>query len=252
MRNERKTMMPGFLRDRGHEVPWTVRDMVCAGIAALCLITFGLVVAMGLLRLLDVTFSDASLGVRVFLVFSLEILLLPPVWWWGLRKHDRDWRSLGLRPLPWLLSMALFFLGLGLILVVNFSWELLRRQLGWPGQPDFLPLFGGGIQGLLLALLLGSMVAPLAEEIFFRGFIYAGLRSRWGTVWGMIASSLVFALAHLSPSVILPVFLMGVILAFVYAYSGSLWPAIFLHGVMNGMAFVGSYLSSNYPRLFGM
>jgi hypothetical protein len=251
-KNEWKTMMPEFLRDREHDVPWTLRDMVYASIAAVCLVIVGLIVVMGLLGLLNVGIAGVSSGIQVLLVFSLEGLLLPPVWWWGVKKHDSDWESLGLRRFPWLLSVTLFFLGLGLILVINFSWDLLRRQLGWPGQPDFLPLFGGGVQGLVLALFLGSVVAPIAEEVFFRGFLYAGLSNRWGKAWGIVASSLIFALVHFSPTVLPPIFLMGMVLALVYAYSDSLWPAIFLHGVINGMAFVGSYLSSNYPQLFGM
>ncbi|MFO7917472.1 MAG: type II CAAX endopeptidase family protein [Anaerolineae bacterium] len=239
--------------ERQQGVPWTLRDMVYASIAALCLIALGLSGVMGLLNLLDIDLTDSlSSGMPVLLVFSLEILLLPPVWWWGLKRYDRDWQSVGLRCSPWLISAALFFFGLVLILLINFLWELLRRRLGWAAQPDFLPLFGGGIRGLMLALFLGSVVAPVAEEIFFRGFFYAGLRGRWGTVWGMIASSLLFALVHLSPGVFLPIFLMGMVLAFVYTYSGSLWPSIFLHGVINAMAFIGSYLSNNYPELFGM
>ncbi len=234
-------------------MPWTLRDMVYASIAALCLIVLGLSAVMGLLDILDVGLTDSfSSGMPVLLIFSLEILLLPPVWWWGLKKYDRGWRRMGLRRFPWLLSGALVFFGLFLILLINFMWELLRQQLGWAAQPDFLPLFGSGIRGLMLALFLGGVVAPLAEEIFFRGFLYAGLRSRWGTVWGVIASSLIFALVHLSPTVILPIFLMGVVLAFVYTYSGSLWPSILLHGTINAMAFVGSYLSSNHPEIFGM
>ncbi|MFP3895302.1 MAG: CPBP family intramembrane glutamic endopeptidase [Anaerolineales bacterium] len=246
-------MNPGLFKEKQQHVPWTLRDMVYAGIVALCLLALGLSAVMGLLAFVDISPTDSlSSGMLVLLVFSLEVLLLPPVWWWGLKKYERGWRSMGLRRFPWLISGALFFFGLVLILLINFLWELLRRQLGWAAQPDVLPLFGGGIQGLALALFLGGVIAPLTEEIFFRGFVYAGLRSRWGTVWGMVVSSLLFALIHLSPSVILPIFLMGMVLAFVYTYSGSLWPTIFLHGAINAMAFVGSYISSNYPGIFGM
>lgn len=244
-------MSGDLFENRQRHVPWTLQDMVYASIAAFCLIALGLGAVMGLLGLLNVA-EPFSSGMPVLLIFSLEILLLPPVWWWGTKKYDGDWKSLGLRRFPWLLSGALFFVGLGLILAINFVWELVRQQLGWAAQPDFLPLFGEGIRGLVLALILGSVVAPVTEEIFFRGFLYAGLCSRWGRVWGMILSSLLFALVHFSPGVILPIFLMGMVLAAVYMYSGSLWPSIFLHGAINAMAFVGAYLSSNHPELFGM
>lgn len=246
-------MSGDLFEDRQRHVPWTLGDMVYACIGAFCLIALGLGALMGVLDLLGMGLMDSfSSGMPVLLIFALEILLLPPVWWWGVKKYDKGWESVGLRRFPWLLSGVLFFVGLGLILVINLLWELVRQRLGWAAQPDFLPLFGEGIRGLVLALLLGGVVAPVAEEVFFRGFLYAGLRSRWGTAGGMIVSSLLFALVHFSPGVILPIFLMGMVLAAVYTYSGSLWPSIFLHGAINALAFVGSYLSNNHPELFGM
>jgi membrane protease YdiL (CAAX protease family) len=104
-------------------------------------------------------------------------------------------------------------------------------------------MFGGGIGGLLVALLLGGVVAPVAEEVFFRGFIYAGLRARWGVGWALAVTSAVFALVHLTPGVFPPLFLMGLLLAYLYERSDSLWPSILLHAAINSIAFIGMYVS---------
>ena len=104
-------------------------------------------------------------------------------------------------------------------------------------------MFGGGIGGLLLALLLGGVVAPVAEEIFFRGYLYTGMRARWGVGWALAVSSLIFALIHLTPGVLPPLFIMGLLLAYLYERSDSLWPSILLHATINSIAFIGMYIS---------
>ncbi len=96
--------------------------------------------------------------------------------------------------------------------------------------------------GLAWALLLGAVVAPVAEEVFFRGFLYAGLRGRWGLGWGLAVSALIFGLAHLMPGVLVPIALLGVVLAWLYEVTGSLWPSILLHMAINGLALVAAYV----------
>ncbi len=62
--------------------------------------------------------------------------------------------------------------GFGLVLVANWGWALAmsRFNLQLTEQPNPLPYFGGGVTGLLMALLLGAVVAPVAEEIFSAAF----------------------------------------------------------------------------------
>ena len=135
------------------------------------------------------------------------------------------------------------------ILIVNVIWEQARQVLGLPEQPDYLPLFGQGISGLLVALALGAVVAPLAEEVFFRGYLYAGLRARYGKLAGALGSSVLFAIVHLSPGVLVPILVMGIIFALLYERTGSIWPCIALHSAVNGAAFMGAYIVSEYPDL---
>jgi membrane protease YdiL (CAAX protease family) len=100
-----------------------------------------------------------------------------------------------------------------------------------------------------MALLVGGVAAPVAEEVFFRGFLYKGLRHRWGVGWALVLSGLVFALVHIVPGVLPPIFVMGVVFAYVFERSGSIWPCIILHGAINSLAFGLAYLQEAFPNL---
>ncbi|MGD0834676.1 MAG: CPBP family intramembrane glutamic endopeptidase [Candidatus Dormibacteria bacterium] len=92
---------------------------------------------------------------------------------------------------------------------------------------------------LVLAIVAVSVVAPVAEETFFRGFVYGWMRRRLGVPVAAVLSGCVFAAAHLSyggPSellLFLPLALLGVVLALLYEYSGSLLPGMAVHACFN-------------------
>lgn len=93
----------------------------------------------------------------------------------------------------------------------------------------------GGI-GFVLLLVLGAGLTPIGEELFFRGVLYGGLR-RYGVVVAVVASALLFGLAH-GINVVLPVaVVLGVLNALLYERSGSIWPPVVAHGVHNALGF---------------
>ncbi|MBC7237882.1 MAG: CPBP family intramembrane metalloprotease [Chloroflexi bacterium] len=234
------------------KVPWSLRDMVAAGITAIIL--FGL--GVGLLAGAMIAWQMADRlepppSVQALAVFSLEAILILPAWLWGPGRYGGGWRILGLRrSLSWGMVEAAL-LGLIVVLAINAAWEMVNRYLDLPGQPDVLSFFGGGLGGLCLALLLGGGVAPLAEEIFFRGYLYAGLRARWGAGWGMILSAILFSVVHVFPGVLPPIFVMGLLFAWLYERYDSLWPCILLHSAVNSLAFLFVYLAERFPQLLG-
>lgn len=226
-------------------VPWGVKDMVMAGIWAVLLMLVGIALT-GLLAWqfggLDPDQGLQNGGLWVSLVFLLEALLLVPAWYWGPKKYGGGWAALGFRPADLSKGALLVALGFFAIMAVNGVWGVVQRVFDIPGQPEILPAFGEGWLGLARALLLGAVVAPLVEEVFFRGYLYAGLRAALGHWQGLVASSLIFALIHFTPGVIPPIFLMGLVFAWLYDLTDSLWPCIALHGVVNAVALLGAYL----------
>ncbi len=82
-------------------------------------------------------------------------------------------------------------------------------------------------------LFSACVVAPLWEEITFRGFLYPFLKSRCGNMAALTISSLLFAAMHQHPPSFIPLTLLGLGLGLIYDRTGSLGYSIFFHGVFN-------------------
>jgi membrane protease YdiL (CAAX protease family) len=95
-----------------------------------------------------------------------------------------------------------------------------------------------------LAMLITTtlLIAPIVEEIFFRGFVFGGLNRKWGFVRAAFVSSSLFGLAHVgNPGylVLLPlVGMLGAMFAWAYYYSRSLYTTIVTHMIFNSIAII--------------
>lgn len=100
---------------------------------------------------------------------------------------------------------------------------------------DEAMIHGAGGLGLPLADLLSAVVlAAVMEEVLHRGIIYRVLRQRFGLVAGLLASSALFSVLHFySMFGLVSVFLSGLVFAWVYERTRSLWPPILLHALLN-------------------
>lgn len=179
---------------------------------------------------------------RGALLALAELGLIVPVWLCALRRPGVGWRELGLRPFRPLPGCLGALACLCLTFSVNLVWALAMRGLRWPGQGDVRVLFGGGRPGLALALVATVVVTPLAEEVFFRGFAFPPLRRRLGLAAGIAADALLFALLHFAPTVLPPIFILGILFCLLYEYTGSLWPGILLHATVNALSVLAAYL----------
>jgi uncharacterized protein len=98
----------------------------------------------------------------------------------------------------------------------------------------------GGTLEILGACLVVAVVAPICEELLFRGFIFRALRN-WRGPWpAALITGLLFAAVHglSAPAVdLLPLAVLGILLCLVYEWSGSLYPCIALHVLNNAIAF---------------
>ncbi len=114
------------------------------------------------------------------------------------------------------------------------------QQLGFSNPSGF---------GLVLTFISLVVLPPIAEEILFRGYLYQRLKAHVPAI-AAIVTSILFAVAHLefgtgSPlnwAAALDTFLLSFILIYVVSRTQSLWPAIMLHAIKNGIAFVSLFL----------
>jgi uncharacterized protein len=125
------------------------------------------------------------------------------------------------------------YLGCALVISALFSPEQedITRELG----------VDEGALGAIAAFFLIVIAAPVAEEIFFRGFMFAGIRSHGSFAVAALISSGIWGLFHYanpdSWPVVLQLSVFGVILAAVYERTGSIRACIALHMLNNAIAF---------------
>lgn len=103
-----------------------------------------------------------------------------------------------------------------------------------------VPLEFGADQGAAAAVGAGILIvglAPFAEEVFFRGLLFGSLRTRLRFWPAALVSAALFAALHFDPLLIVPLAALGVVAAWLYERSGSIWPPVFLHAINNGIAF---------------
>jgi len=81
---------------------------------------------------------------------------------------------------------------------------------------------------------LGVIVAPFVEEIMFRGALYSWLRARMGAISAMFASAILFAAVHPQGAIgLLPLSMIGLVLAFIREWRGSLLACMLAHACFN-------------------
>lgn len=214
---------------------------------------FGVMVAIGVMiigtipiAVVDPEFDSiaakdlAQLMVGLALFFGALIFAYADAGW----NLIKALRRLGFRDLAWRL------IGLGAIAwVIYLICALALSPLLSPEQEDVTREIGGdsgSAMAMVAAGFLIIVVAPVSEEVFFRGFMFAGLR-RSLPVWAAaLISAAVWGSLHLSGGnvgVAIQLAVFGVILALLYERSGSLWATIFAHGLNNTIAFL--YLVNN-------
>lgn len=228
---------PHGRRTSGPQPAWSLADTLSALLLALGLgavLLGGNVLLAGLL-------GPLQLGplARTVLLSLAEGLLLLPVWLIAIRRRRCGPSDLGLRrPRGGIAAGvgALLF-----ILLLGQVYSALLHRFGLQVQPDVLPFFGTDPRGLLLALLAAGVAAPFAEEVFFRGFLYPGLKPRLGTRRASLTSAAVFALGHVLPTSWPPLFVIGLVLNHLYERTQSIWPGIFLHAALNSLALVSAF-----------
>ncbi len=98
---------------------------------------------------------------------------------------------------------------------------------------DHLPSSGLGIA---VAAVTAVLVAPLAEELLFRGLIYRLARRAWGVWPAAVVSSLVFGLIHGEPWFLFGLIGLGLVLAYLYETTGSLLAPVLAHALHNAVS----------------
>ncbi len=172
--------------------------------------------------------SAAALAVGSLILYGWQTLA---AWLFSLRTAGRRFALWGFRR-----PTLAFFWTIPLALAVVYAVSIVHELIVQPEQQDIISEFPRSTLGVGLFILVAVVMAPLFEEIVFRGFLFRGFANSWGWKWGALASGAVFALAHLQLDIFVPLAVLGVALAWVYRRTGSLWTCIVMHALFNSIA----------------
>lgn len=150
------------------------------------------------------------------------------------------WSDLGLRRVGWQ-DFANYGLKGGVLLVIMVA--LMGYVLQY-FQPDLemqeieqVLRTAQRLPDIIALVFAGTVLAPVAEELFYRGMVYPVFRKHLGPAWGAIIAGLVFGLAHFDLWRGLPLAVGGAILCYMYEKSGSILVPMVAHGLWNGTMF---------------
>lgn len=190
----------------------------------------------------DITIPDLifNIGLQFFLAGLVMVMAIGRIGlaeWLGLRW--KDWSRVFLISLASLLAMWTIFLGFHMV-----GYQELIESLGVKSTQEAVDLLRQTKDTNLLILMTVAVVvvAPLCEEVLFRGYIYPALKKFAGPWIGWVVSALFFSAAHGSVSVLIPLFFFGLILVLLYEWTGSIWAPIAAHAVFNGATVVAQMM----------
>lgn len=103
----------------------------------------------------------------------------------------------------------------------------------------------------VLAFITLVIIAPVAEEVLVRGYLYGKMRPVTGVVIATIATSLLFSLMHFQWNVALNVLPLGIAMVLLREITGSIWAGIFLHMLKNGLAYYLLFVNPSILNTLG-
>ncbi|MEA4924547.1 MAG: type II CAAX endopeptidase family protein [Syntrophomonadaceae bacterium] len=156
------------------------------------------------------------------------------------------WSDLGLRPAR-LADLGIYgILGGILLIIMVLIMGLVLKYF----QPDLQPQSieellrsASRLPDFLVLAAAATILAPISEEIFYRGMVYPLLRKYLGAAGGAVAAGMVFGLAHYDLWRALPLAVGGAALCYIYEKSGSILVSMAAHGVWNGIICILIYFS---------
>lgn len=221
---------------RVQPVPWTPRDTLWGLIG-------GLLLAIIVPPLLvapfdpDLNGDGALLAAQALFDGLLLMVAVGMASGWKFKPLEKALALLGMR------RFQLTALGLLVATLIAYyiAAGLFATYVLKPNQEDIGGDLGVGNPSTwiaVFAVLEIVLLAPLAEELFFRGFLFGGLRSSWSFWPAALLSGLIFGLVHAPTGItaVIPLAALGFALCFLYDRTGSVWPCMIAHAINNGLA----------------
>jgi len=178
-------------------------------------------------------YSGTLVGFIMSIIFTLGLYLI------AIRPKKLSWKEVGLqrptkpywRPMiGW--TVVLIITSICVAMIIDLFFNIGNENSKTESLQTRLSIIN-----IVIAFVSAAIISPVYEEIFYRGFLYRWFRSKYGVITGILVSSFIFTLVHIPTFNSLPFnFLSGLVFAWTYEKTGSIYPAMIIHGLFNGLA----------------
>lgn len=194
---------------------------------------------------------NAALSAVVYAMAILVVFGLP--WWVKKRRTTKE--DIGLQRLPtW---MDILWAPAGMVVYFILTAIVTALASTYLTFIDYTQAQDTGFASVatqaeyILAFITLVVMAPIAEEVLFRGYLFGKLRKHLRLWVAILITSLLFAIVHFQWNVGLDVFVLSIVLCLLRVISGSLWPSILLHMMKNGIAFYFLFINPSLLSTLG-
>ncbi len=203
---------------------------------------------------IGVAYLSPHLGQAAIVLVALTSLMFigGSAWYLGVLRGKTSWQAMGFLPVNWRWSWLFIAVGLSLALMPLRGLAGLIVSYLVEGGFDSLQaradlMMGSSMEfswlGFALTFVSVGIIAPLSEELYFRGLLHRLFQPHLKLWLRVLISSTLFALAHFdSVGVVVSSYVMGVVIALAYERSKSLWLPIAIHMATNSIAVLLLYL----------
>jgi len=192
--------------------------------------------------------SQSALTIYLSMFFGQAFILFPLLFFLRHKKLPYS-ETLRIRPVSHKTLGATVLLSLGTVILAEEINILIALILPMPDsflQMEKLLNPQNPLSYIILVITV-AFLAPVGEEVLFRGFLQNFLEKSWGDVTrAILFTSLFFAVIHLNPYWIIQIYILGVMLGFVAWSSNSIIPSILFHIIINSSSLLGVALGESF------
>ena len=220
--------------------PWTPRNTLTGVLLTLVpLVGLSLISNAAAPAALAKTADAPNAIGTLFSVTILEgVFLIAPIYYAHRTGGPMWWQSLGIRRIHPGLAIGLIVLAMMATVIADLAYNgvVSFLHLNVQTNADHLQQQLLHLPLTLYATLFGAIfIAPICEEIFFRGFLLQGLRAVMAAPWAVVASSLIFAAAHADIGSFPLLLVLGLLMGTLRVLTRSIWPGFALHTFNNAL-----------------
>ncbi len=194
--------------------------------------------------------NELSQSLKIF--FGYLFMAIPPLWivfyqiksLYGEFTFKKDYLQFNFLPIKYAIIQGIkgWLTIVPFVLLISLIMNSLIDNQNGSNPLLEIVLNNNNYLSFFLLFVTTTLLAPLFEEIIFRGILLPTLSRDFGVISGIVVSAFIFALAHLSLGEMPPLFVLGIGLAITRIASGSLFSSVIMHSLWNGLTFLNLFL----------